>query len=203
MYLWGNFGPYVVSYYHNLGDANANKKTAVAVIPTCISILAIFNPVGVWLMKKMPIRLILTIGCLCMLGSIYLASFMKSWWVFYIIYAYGFSTGIGLVYSIPVVLGWEWFPKRKGLISGLIIGAYGFGAFIFSFVTTALVNPDNLSPDPVTKYFTKEVTKNTRHMFDIMVLCYSVLSVIGILTISRNPEYIEKEKRRVEAEKAA
>ena len=69
MYLWGNIGPYVVSYYHNMGDKNATQKTAVAVIPTCISILAIFNPVGVKLMDVMNIKLILIVGSLFMLLS--------------------------------------------------------------------------------------------------------------------------------------
>ena len=120
---------------------------------------------------------------------------MKSWWPFYIIYAFGFPTGIGLVYSIPVILGWEWFPENKGLVSGLIIGAYGFGAFIFSFVTTALANPNNESVDPVTKFFSENVTKNNRHMFDVLIVCYSVLAIIAVLCISRNPEYIEKDRR--------
>ena len=51
--------------------------------------------------------------------------------------------GIGLLYWTPIICGWEWFPERKGLISGLIIGAFGFGALIFGFITTRIVNPEN------------------------------------------------------------
>ena len=52
-----------------------------------------------------------------------------------------FPAGTGLVYCTPIVCGWEWFPDNKGLVSGLIAGGYGFGAFIFGFLTTRIANP--------------------------------------------------------------
>lgn len=50
------------------------------------------------------------------------------------------------MYFTPIVCGWEWFPENKGAVSGLIVGGYGFGAFIFGYISTHIVNPDNLSP---------------------------------------------------------
>jgi hypothetical protein len=32
------------------------------------------------------------------------------------------------------------------MVSGVILGGFGMGAFIFGFITTALVNPDNAAP---------------------------------------------------------
>ena len=58
-----------------------------------------------------------------------------------------FPIGVGLVYWPPIMCGWEWFPNNKGLISGLIVAGFGFGAFIFGFVSTELVNPNNLKAD--------------------------------------------------------
>ena len=37
-----------------------------------------------------------------------------------------------------------WFVDNKGVVSGIIIGGFGFGAFIFGFISTAIANPDNL-----------------------------------------------------------
>jgi len=34
--------------------------------------------------------------------------------------------------------------RRKGLISGLVISALGFGGFIFGIVTNRLINPDDV-----------------------------------------------------------
>ena len=55
-----------------------------------------------------------------------------------------YPMGIGTIYWVPVICAWEWFPERKGLICGLIIGACGLGPFIYGFLSTGMVNPDNI-----------------------------------------------------------
>jgi hypothetical protein len=55
-----------------------------------------------------------------------------------------FPIGVGLVYYIPLISSWEWFPNKKGAVSGLIVGGFGFGAFIYGFVSTGIVNPDDV-----------------------------------------------------------
>jgi hypothetical protein len=49
-----------------------------------------------------------------------------------------------MCYFVPLVCAWEYFPHKKGLMTGIIIGAYGFGSFFFSLLSTKLVNPDHL-----------------------------------------------------------
>lgn len=39
-----------------------------------------------------------------------------------------------------------YFPKRVGLISGLIIAGFGLGGFIFGLVSTHYINPDDVDP---------------------------------------------------------
>jgi hypothetical protein len=39
-----------------------------------------------------------------------------------------------------------YFPKRVGLISGLIIAGFGLGGFIFGLVSTHYINPDDVNP---------------------------------------------------------
>ena len=80
-------------------------------------------------------------GSAIMIISIYIASLMSSWWGFVFWYCVMFPVGIGMVYWTPIMCGWEWFPERKGLISGLIVAGFGFGAFIFGFISTGIVNP--------------------------------------------------------------
>ena len=77
------------------------------------------------------------------MGSVLIASLANSWTVFVVFYGGMFPIGIGLLYWTPIICAWEWFPDRKGLITGLIIGAFGFGAFTFGFITSAIVNPEN------------------------------------------------------------
>lgn len=51
-----------------------------------------------------------------------------------------------MCYMVPLICGWEFFPKNKGLVTGTCLGGYGFGSFIFSQISTKLVNPDGLDP---------------------------------------------------------
>ena len=41
------------------------------------------------------------------------------------------GAGIGLVYVCPVAVGMKWFPDKKGLITGLAVAGFGFGAVIW------------------------------------------------------------------------
>jgi len=38
------------------------------------------------------------------------------------------GTGIGLAYVVPIAVGMRWFPDKKGLITGLAVAGFGFGA---------------------------------------------------------------------------
>lgn len=38
------------------------------------------------------------------------------------------GTGIGLGYVVPIAVGIRWFPKNKGMITGLAVAGFGFGA---------------------------------------------------------------------------
>ena len=98
--------------------------------------------------------------------GLFLAKTMTSWWMFLIFYAGLMPLSWGLFYSVPVILSWEWFPERKGLISGLIIGAHGFASFISSFIALAIVNPNNEVPDKLTKNFPQSVNERVSTMFN-------------------------------------
>jgi OFA family oxalate/formate antiporter-like MFS transporter len=38
------------------------------------------------------------------------------------------GSGIGLAYVCPIAVGMKWFPDKKGLITGLAVAGFGFGA---------------------------------------------------------------------------
>ncbi len=38
------------------------------------------------------------------------------------------GAGIGLAYVVPIAVGIRWFPDKKGLITGLAVAGFGFGA---------------------------------------------------------------------------
>jgi MFS family permease len=38
------------------------------------------------------------------------------------------GAGIGLAYVVPIAVGVKWFPDKKGMIAGLAVAGFGFGA---------------------------------------------------------------------------
>ena len=63
------------------------------------------------------------------------------------------------------------------------MAGFGFGAFIFNFISTAIVNPRHEEPDPVTGLFPLDVAENVPKMIRILCACWLGLSIVGILTI--------------------
>ena len=43
----------------------------------------------------------------------------------------------------PIIAAWDYFPRNKGAVGGFILLGFGFGSFIFGFVSSMIVNPDN------------------------------------------------------------
>ena len=80
------------------------------------------------------------------------------------------------------------------MVTGLIFGAFGFGSFIFSFIATGIINPDNVLPlTPSSgsndEFFPKDVADRFPRTLRICLIFWTILSIIAILTIKRNPEF--------------
>ena len=98
--------------------------------------------------------------------------------------------GSGVCYFVPLVCGWEYFPKRKGFVSGVILAGFGFSSFIFSLLSTHLVNPNHENPTIEDKatgvtYFDANVADRVPYMLRTLVYIWSVLVFIAIVLITR------------------
>ena len=137
-----------------------------------------------------------------------MSSLCTNWYLFLFFYAVVQPFGGGLTGWPPILCAWEWFPDRKGLISGLIIGAFGFGAFFFSFLSTAIANPNNVSaaviegsgnPD---KFFPPEVANRVPYMLRICLSCWALLCLVAIVGVTRKPEFRSKPLSKASAKGA-
>ena len=89
---------------------------------------------------------------------------------------------------------WEYFPQKKGLYSGILMGAYGLGGFIFALLTTYFTNPNDDKMDIVVdkhdgttpiKFFGPEVADNVPSMLRKIGTIWSILIILSVLLISR------------------
>ncbi|PQP82299.1 oxalate/formate antiport family MFS transporter [Paenibacillus sp. PCH8] len=83
-------------------------------------------------------RLIRVAGVVLGLGLI-LSSQVSSLTLLYILagFVVGFADGTAYITSLSNLI--KWFPERKGLISGISVGAFGTGSLLFKYVNSALI----------------------------------------------------------------
>ena len=64
-------------------------------------------------------------------GYMLAAFFGGSFWGQFIFIGVVGGTGIGMAYVVPIAVGVKWFPDKKGLISGMAVAGFGFGASLW------------------------------------------------------------------------
>jgi MFS transporter, OFA family, oxalate/formate antiporter len=148
VYAWSVFSKAVQSQ-----DAFGWTK-AQATVPFEVAIGMIF--VGSYIGGRIqdvrgPRVVALTGGVIYSVGVI-LASFATgdSFWLLVLGYGVLGGFGLGMVYIVPIAMLQKWFPDKPGLITGIAVAGFGFGAVITAPVGQALI--DN-SPTIPTKAF--------------------------------------------------
>ena len=90
---------------------------------------------------------------------------------------------------LPMVCGWEYFPDRKGLVTGIAIGAYGFSSFVFNPIITMMINPNNREAKIVINddltFFEEDIARRVPGTIRMLVLIWTFLVVLSALLISR------------------
>lgn len=143
-FLWANISVYVLSFFY-LYDKNINQNAIFYVDFILILLNCSGYQVGTYLLNKRGwhCKIVLTLGGLMSLGGIFIASFMTNFWAFVFFYGAFSGLGCGINYFVPMVCAWDYFPERKGMITGILVGAYGLGSFIWAQISTRIVNPNN------------------------------------------------------------
>lgn len=79
------------------------------------------------------------------------------------------GTGIGFVYICPLTVGMQWFPNKKGLVTGVSVAGFGGGAVALSSVASFLLQqPDIYILD----------------VFRILGITLGLLAFVGALLLS-------------------
>ena len=111
----------------------------------------------------------------------------KSFGAFMVLYSVSFGICNGLSYTIPLKVGWDHFPNSKGLVSGIIIGGFGLGSFLFGLLSTLLINPSNSKPDIKVGSLNLYNSDVANHLIDSMrmlIFIWSILAILGIAFLS-------------------
>ena len=86
-------------------------------------------------------RLCAFLGGLFVSAGFVLASFTSSLTMLYVFYGVIVGIGNGFGYATPTPVASKWFPDRRGLVVGLMVGGYGGGSAIFGTLASGYLVP--------------------------------------------------------------
>ena len=124
------------------------------------------------------------------------ATFVEhKFWLFFALYAVAFAVNHALTYMAAIHHGWLFFPKSGGLVSGMILAGYGFGALVFDNVSTAIVNPGGKYKKDEHGWYPPQVDNQFEYMLRVLILCWATCSLIGVTLIFRGPAPKKRQPR--------
>jgi len=121
-------------------------------------------------------RIVALIGGVIYAVGVFLAGFADSadrLWLLVLGYGVISGFGLGFAYIVPIAMLLKWFPDKRGLITGLAVGGFGFGAVLTSPVANWLIDKN---PDVPTRAFIP------------LGIAYLVMSLIGAAFFRNPPE---------------
>ncbi len=132
IYAWSVFTPYLTKAIAEGGPGWSKVQTQIVFSVGLVSFALVMVLAGKKLGKIGPRRLsiisAITMGLGYVLGGLFGGT---SFWPILIFVGLIGGGGIGISYVVPIAVGIRWFPDKKGLISGLAVAGFGFGAMIW------------------------------------------------------------------------
>lgn len=127
IYAWSVFTPSLKAEPYNFTASQTQWVFSIG-----LAVFALVMIVAGRLQSKYPPKRIAILGGLILGLGYFLAGFMGTSFIGHVI-TIGIigGAGIGLAYVVPIAVGVKWFPDKKGLLTGLAVAGFGFGALIW------------------------------------------------------------------------
>ncbi|MEH7158779.1 L-lactate MFS transporter [Neobacillus drentensis] len=139
IYTWSLFNQPLVDLFHW-------KLNSVAITFSITSFALAFSTLFAGkLQDKFGLRRLIGSAGLVLGAGLILSSQVSSLWMLYILagVVVGAADGTAYITSLSNLI--KWFPERKGLISGISVGAYGTGSLLFKFINGSLIQSVGVS----------------------------------------------------------
>ncbi|PLR33964.1 oxalate/formate antiport family MFS transporter [Chimaeribacter californicus] len=133
IYTWSLFNqPLVEKFHWALGDV----ATTFSITSFSLAIATLFAG---RLQERLGIRRLTLLAGLLLGCGLIASAYATSLTQFYLLagVVVGFADGTAYITTLSNLI--KWFPERKGLISGVSVGAFGTGSLLFKYVNAALI----------------------------------------------------------------
>ena len=186
-YLWSLFQTGIAKSIFN-GD-NAAASLTFSLLLATLTIGSIF---GGKLAAKYSIRTVVIAGGIILSLGFFLASFVTSSmpWMLWLTYGVMGGLGMGFTYSTTISCAQKWFPHKKGLVTGIIVSALGFGGVIFTPIIEILI-----------KQFGGQQVGEQK-TFVVLSVLFLVICTVGGLVLKNPPDDSAKIKENSNEQKS-
>lgn len=124
-------------------------------------------------------RICAAIGGLLVSAGFFLSSWTTSLAFLYIVFGVVVGLGNGFGYATPIPVASKWFPDKRGLVVGLMVGGYGAGSALLSPAATRLI-----------------ASVGWRATFQILGGVFFVMTMIGTALVKNPPPGYRPPNRR-------
>lgn len=132
-------------------------------------------------------RLLVLIAGVVGIGGCFASTFVKSWTLFRILFPVTYGIAVGLAYMVHLYMSWKYIPGKEGILTGIVNGGFGCGGCLFNYLSSVLVNPDEVDPtpcpNPEDKPFPESIANNVPTMLRTLCYIWTCLFAISLLTI--------------------
>lgn len=195
LYLWANITSGVTSYLRKY-DSSVNYNHTIMVYASALAAQGSTMLLGGLISQRIGARLCCLLGSFILISGTFLASVSTT--VSQMIIADGimFGIGLGLCYTGPISAAVRWLPNQKGLVTGIIVGGFGCGAFAFGFLATSVLNPHHQGVNrsgPDANYFSPDSTivANVPALFRYLGVAYTIVMITGSLLVQEPVSIID------------
>jgi MFS transporter, OFA family, oxalate/formate antiporter len=135
-YIWSVFQSGIAAKLFN-GD-NASAALTFSLL---LGVLTVGSTIGGRLQDKSGPRPVIMWGGIVLGAGFILASLTTSAapWMLWVTYGVVGGFGMGMIYSTLIACCQKWFPDKRGMITGIIVSALGFGGVIFTPIARTLI----------------------------------------------------------------
>lgn len=100
-------------------------------------------------------------------------------WILWLTYGILGGFGMGMAYTTTIATCQKWFPDKRGLVTGIIVSALGFGGLVFTPVAEALIKRNG--------------GNDVLSTFAILGVIFVIVTALGSIFIKNPPEGFKPE----------
>lgn len=188
LYLWANITSAVTSYLKSY-DSSITYDDTITIYASILAAQGSMMLLGGIMAQHHGTRRTCALGSTLIVVGHLLASFVTTLPALLVCHGIMMGLGSGLCYTAPISNAVNHLPARKGLVTGIIVGGFGCGAFVFGFYALSIVNPSHESVESSGEYENyfppdSSVVANVPRLYRVLALTFAVMHLVGILCIT-------------------